>query len=255
MILREKIELKKTMQISQIFMTDDDIIPELPPQIQSSIDSVKNLFSDMPYKIYNNSALRLFIQENFDKEVLWAYDKLKPYAFKCDLGRYCLLYKLGGWYVDVGIKMNILGKINLPDQLSAIFFRDRQRFTGTSWACQNGIIYSKPSNPIFLECINLIVKHCKNEYYGAGGLYPTGPSVLGKAVALHSESASTIMFGDFLFLTPSYTFENTAFVLPDGMIFAWGKIGDQNRLQKSGVKGTNNYADMWERHDIYNLNL
>jgi hypothetical protein len=37
----------------------------------------------------------------------------------------------------------------------------------------------RPKNPLMMDCIMQIVKNVKNEEYGFGCLYPTGPGLLG----------------------------------------------------------------------------
>ena len=44
---------------------------------------------------------REFIKNNFDLDILNAYDILKPGAFKADLWRCCILYIYGGIYLDI----------------------------------------------------------------------------------------------------------------------------------------------------------
>ena len=42
-----------------------------------------------------------FIKNNYPVDVLEAFNKLIPGAYKADLWRYCVLYKLGGIYLDI----------------------------------------------------------------------------------------------------------------------------------------------------------
>ena len=82
--------------IFQIYISDDGSGPS--EALSDAIASVKRCFSAYQYSLHNNDSLRTFIEENFDNEVVESYDKLRPFAYKADLGRYCLLYQLGGWY-------------------------------------------------------------------------------------------------------------------------------------------------------------
>ena len=50
---------------------------------------------------YSDKGSRDFVENNYDKRVLDAYDKLKPGAYKADLFRYAILYKRGGIYSDL----------------------------------------------------------------------------------------------------------------------------------------------------------
>ena len=85
------------MQVSQIFLSDTDT--ELSPFLQYATGTVQSAFPHANYTIYNKETLREFIEQNYPAEVIWAYDTLKPYSYKADLGRFCLLNKLGGWYL------------------------------------------------------------------------------------------------------------------------------------------------------------
>ena len=65
--------------------------------------------------------MRQVLIDNFDFEVVAAYDKFRPYSYKADLGRYCLLYAMGGWYFDIAIKL--IMPITLHDDLETLAFK------------------------------------------------------------------------------------------------------------------------------------
>ena len=92
----------------------------------------------------------------FDLSVLESFRGLVPYAYKSDLARYCLLYIYGGWYVDLTLKM--LTSVRVADHIDMIVFADRGcSFNCQPWAIQNGLMYSKPKNPVFLRAINRVI--------------------------------------------------------------------------------------------------
>ncbi len=235
------------MQISQIFLSDEG--DKLPPFLQHTTSSVRDAFSDADHIIYNKESLRQFISSNYSAAVLGAYDSLKPYAYKADLGRYCLLHKLGGWYVDIGVR--IASPVEVGSQVEFLAFRDIQRFSFTSWACSMGILYSKPGNLALQAAIDMIEDNCFDKYYGITPLCPTGPTLLGMALAMNGGQAN-FLYGDYLELTPTYQQKNRAFVLPDGTIMGWGKPSDGGDLLKLGAKGTNNYNELWRQRQVYN---
>jgi len=234
------------MQVSQIFLSDYP--SELPPYLNNCVEAVRQFHPEYPYVLYNSQTLRKFIVDNFDAEVVLAYDKLNPYAYKADLGRYCLLYKLGGWYFDISV--NLIHKVDVPDEVISISYRDNQIYAGTSWACNNGIIFSRPNNPVFRDAIEIVIENCKNEYYGITPLCPTGPNVLGQAFARQKASPNMI-FGDLTMLTPSRQIKNVAYVLPDGLIHGFFKPSDGGNLSALGARGTNNYNEMYASRSVY----
>jgi len=233
------------MNLTQIYISDQ---PLTPGYLQSAMSYVKNLYSSCTYSLYDHESCRYFITKNFTSEVLWAFDKLKPYAYKADLARICILYKQGGWYFDAALRPMLF--LNIPDNVELFTFRDYQLVTGTSFACTNGIIFSQKGNDVFLKYIELIVENCRKEYYGINALCPTGPILFGRAIAILGENKNHI-FGDVRFLTPMCQITNKAFVLPSGEIFCMFKPADGGDLSKVGGKGVNNYNDFYNELNVY----
>jgi len=256
------------MQISQIYLSDAGDQP--PPQLQQCVDQVRRLHPEWEHRLYGLVSLREFIANNFDAEVLKAYDKLKPYAYKADLGRYCLLYRLGGWYFDVSVRL--VTAINPALDVEALAYRDIQKNSGTCWACSNAILYSKKGNEVFQIAIEQVVQNCRKEYYGITPLCPTGPTLLGRAFAVHGASRGFV-FGDLVRLIPSIAARNVTqaffpfahmslfpwlarreivFVLPNRLVHAFlRRKGRGGRLSALGAKGTNNYNDLYKAREVY----
>jgi mannosyltransferase OCH1-like enzyme len=233
--------------VSQIFLTDDNRC-DLPVKLRSFVDAVCRAFPQCKHTVYNNATLRSFIAEHYEDAVLAAYDMLRPYSYKADLGRYCLLNVIGGWYFDIAVK--VLTGIVVGEDLEFLAFRDRQKFTGTTWSCQTAVLYSRPKSNVLRTAIDLVVKNCSENYYGITSLCPTGPTLLGEALAINRGNPRH-MFGDFVDLTPTHEKKNSAFVLPDGTILAWGKRGQPGDLTTLGVSGGNNYSELWRARRVY----
>jgi hypothetical protein len=235
------------MKVSQIFLSDDKDA-ELSPFLTATTGTVKNAFKGCDHTIYTNETLRQFIVDNYDSAVVWAYDSLVPYSYKADLGRFCLLNILGGWYLDIAVTM--FNPVELGDRIDFLAFRDIQRFSFTSWACATTVLYSKPDNIALQTAIEMIVDNCREQYYGVTPLCPTGPTLLGAALAANGGNANHV-FGDYLELTPTHQQKNRAFVLPDGTIMAWSKPSGGGDLTQLGAKGTNNYNELWAAKQVY----
>ena len=234
------------MQVSQIYITDAGQAP--PPFIQSCMDSVKELFHEFNHVLYGLESARAYLQEKFEPEVLQAFDRLNPYAYKSDLLRYALLHEEGGWYFDSAVRP--IQKVNVPDSVDMIVFKDMPIFSQTTWTCANTVLYAKPKQAVYAQCLEIILEHVKNKYYGTNALSPTGPSVLGKAMAAYGERPG-IVVGDFIFLTPLHSQRNSAFVLPDGLILALGKPAAGGDLSQLGAKGSNNYNFFYQTRTVY----
>jgi len=234
------------LSVSQIFLSDAG--NELSPFLQHATSTVKAAFPEATYTLYNKESLRQFIADNYDAEVVWAYDTLKPYSYKADLGRFCLLNKLGGWYLDIAIR--VVNPVEVGPRIKWLAFRDIQRFSFTSWACATTVLYSQPDNPALTTAIQLIVNNCHERFYGITPLCPTGPTLLGQALAMNGPNADFV-YGDYLELTPTHEQKNRAFVLPDGTIMAWSKPSGGGDLTGVGAKGVNNYNELWAKRDVY----
>lgn len=235
-----------SMEISQIFLSDDG--DELSPFLQYATGTVKAAFPDATHTVYTKDTLRQFIADNYSEQVLWAYDCLQPYSYKADLGRFCLLNKLGGWYMDIAVRM--VNPVEMGPRIEFLAFRDIQRFSYTSWACATTVLYSRPDNIALQTAIDLIVDNCREKYYGITPLCPTGPTLLGQALASNRGHVNFI-YGDYLELTPTHEQKNRAFVLPDGTIMAWSKPSGGGDLTGVGAKGVNNYNELWAQRRVY----
>lgn len=235
------------MHISQIYLSDSED-QSLSPFLKHATGTIDQAFPNAEHAIYDKITLRQFIADNYCTDVVEAYDSLRPYSYKADLGRFCLLNKLGGWYFDIAIRC--VTPVELGERIKWLAFRDIQRFSYTSWACATTVLYSKPNNPALQIAIDLIVNNCKEKYYGITPLCPTGPTLLGQALAMNGGNADFI-YGDYLELTPTHQQKNRAFVLPDGTIFAWSKPSGGGDLTGVGAKGVNNYNELWAARKVY----
>jgi len=148
-------------------------------------DNIQNLLNKNPefdFYLYSDEDCAKFIGDNFDKEVLDAFNMLRPGAFKSDLWRYCILYKKGGVYIDIKY-YSLVPLIDLIDENEMIFVRDDGAPRTVDGCFYNGFIVSKPNNEVFKQCIDDIVHSCKKKLYKRNVLDVTGPCLLGRILA------------------------------------------------------------------------
>ena len=234
----------------QIYISDNN---EIPTQLLECIKTIKANCKDYKYQLFQSDELRDFINDNFDKDVIKAYDQLIPYAYKADLGRYCLLHKLGGWYFDISTTMT--SKLPVVSNLTNIVFRDHAFPAGRpSWETCTSVIYSEAGSTLTEMAISMVVENVKNKYYGQYSLDPTGPGVFGRALAKLGPNKKTF-HGMYIPLTPNHKIKNFACVLPSGKILAWGKkthgTSSSNGLAHFGATGVNSYLDLYRSRKIY----
>ncbi len=236
--------------VSQIYITDRPSL-ELPEQVWQATQSFLVQIPDHKHHLFGAEELRVFIDNTFGSEVVWAFDQLVPYAYKADLARYCLLHELGGWYIDLGMQGNNV-TIN-TDGIAAFFFRDAPNFPTLAWSIANGLMYAQSQHKVFQLCVDMIVAHCHEQYYGATPLCPTGPSLLGRAIA-RLGADNNMRFGTCSHATDAAQGRRMAFTIPNDITLAYRRAGNPGDLASAGLIHTNNYAHLYATHQIYKGN-
>ena len=237
------------MQLTQIYISDDR--QPMGDLLDSNANIARESLPEFKYAIYGDEEIQKFLSSNFSSEVLDIYESLAPYAYKSDFARYCILYKVGGWYIDVGLRLSGI-RVKVPDNISLIAFRDHPySHTSSSFACANGAIYAKMKHPAIAKAIELIIDNTKKRYYGLTPLCPTGPTLWGRAIAITGIDSS-YLFGDFIELTQTHSKANKAMVLPDGSMLGYHKKrGGRDDLKARGARGTNNDNDFRYNKKVY----
>lgn len=146
----------------------------LPIGMKQSTEYIKRMNPRFKYQLFDDNDCHDFIRDNFDVSVLNAFNKLIPGAYKADLWRYCVLYKLGGIYLDIKyIPANGFRFINLTESEHWVLDVDDN-------GIYNALLVCKAGNSILLSAINKIVEHTQSNFYGSNCLEPTGPKLLAK---------------------------------------------------------------------------
>lgn len=150
--------------------------------IFNSIQKLKTNNKNCFYFLFDDDDCRNYIKYNFDFNVLKAYDTLIPAAYKADLWRYCILYKMGGIYIDIKYQpVKDFSFEFLLQEGKNVYTKDRKSANvNTNYGIYNGFLISKKENPIYLDLIHEIVKNVENLFYGINCLFPTGPHLFAK---------------------------------------------------------------------------
>ena len=179
------------------FTTNNSVIPldiyqtwntlELPPKMKECVEKLKRDNPEFKHHLYDDRMCQDFIKNNYPSDVAYAYNKLKPGAFKADLWRYCILYKKGGIYLDI--------KYQCEDGFKLIELTEKDFFVGEYESDESpnpmgvkpelindfvytGVIVSKPYNSIFNIAIQKICNNVKTKYYDKFITGQTGPALL-----------------------------------------------------------------------------
>ena len=173
------------MKIHQILINHSGRLPkEIPPYAQMCVKSITDFYGTEEYHLYSGEEIEEIIKFNFNNNVYKSYQKLKPYAYKADLARYCLLYLYGGLYIDLNTRL--INSINEDylNQWNFFAFRDIIGSSIRNWSVSTSIMFSKQKCKVFEKSIEIIINNCKNEYYGIQDTEPTACVVLGQSIIL-----------------------------------------------------------------------
>jgi mannosyltransferase OCH1-like enzyme len=224
----------------------------VPPKMKENIDSLLQMNQDFNYYLYSDEQCKEFIKENFEQDVLDAFNRFKPGAYKADLWRYCILYKLGGVYLD--IKFHTIIPLNsVLSENPEIFVLDLQESSDlceSKLSVYNGVLASPPGNIIFKDCIDSIVACSKEKCYKGTYLSISGPCLLGEILKKH-KSAHTISSIKFKIVNIKETTANT----PATIQMNGNNILDEYSGYRDEQKNTNkteHYGKSWTNRNVYN---
>jgi len=221
----------------------------LPPKMQANFDHLCEMNPEIRFELFDEDKCRKFIDENYDKDVLDAYDRLVPSSYKSDLWRFCILHRYGGIYMDIKyITANGFRLIELCEKEHFVLDRDNY-WENNQMGVYTALISVQPRNKILRACIQQITHNTENYYYGYNALYPTGPGLLG-SIYFENEFAQNIhrMKDIELFHIEA----NNSIVYKNTIVLA---VYDGYRDEQSVYQNNLHYSHLWNQRSIYNMNF
>jgi mannosyltransferase OCH1-like enzyme len=237
----EHFDNKNSVIPRQVFLTWET--KDLPPKMAASVEKLKRDNPELVYYLYDNKERRNFIVKNFDNDIVKAYDALIPGAYRADLWRYCILYKLGGIYLD--IKYHTVNGFKLVTMTDKEYFIRDIEPSGSG--IYNAFIITKPGNKKLMNCINDLVKNVKNKYYGNSALYPTGPMLL-----INQFNENELSKFDNIALSTEKCPTHLCINKDGKTILAFYDGYPDEKQQYFSQNNTKNYTDLWGEKKIYN---
>lgn len=220
-------------------------VKDLPPKMKENCDKLKADNPEFKYYLFDDNDCRIFIKNNFNHDVLKAYDTLIPGAYKADLWRCCVLYKFGGIYLDIKYRCtNEFKLIALTE--NEYFCNDWSNKTtldhvGTDTGIYNAIMICLPDNQILKQTIDSIVNNVKNKYYGNNPLEPTGPLLMKKLFTDEQRNDIVLNFYKRIPNKEYIRFNNIAIL---------DNYPEYRQEQKLFAK-TKHYHNLWNEKNIY----
>jgi mannosyltransferase OCH1-like enzyme len=170
---------------------------KLPPEINRIVLHNKRMCHQCKFVFYDDQECDNFIKNNFSKEVYDAYKTINDVygAMKADFFRYCVLFKIGGIYLDIKsvIKFPIFKIINKQDTCILDILRsDLEPYRMFTPTHEQWLLIFAPNHPYLLRMINMMVYYIGKRYiprlvnYNLDTkgkiLHITGPDAFTKAV-------------------------------------------------------------------------
>lgn len=222
-----------------IIQTDKSNVCDLSKY--NSIMSFIELNPEYEYMFFDDNACYNYIRNNYDEITLNTYNKLKPTAYKADLFRACILYKMGGCYFDIKQinRVPIRDIINSDQDL--LLCKDAQPF-----ALYNAFMLCSPNNLIMKKVIDSIIENVNNNYYGSCPLCPTGPCLLYKVVPHYKTNIenkfNNLVYSHYKIRHKGHIYNNK----DKKIIISTAYKGYYKENNKSY------YSNLWYNKDIYN---
>ena len=145
------------------------ISTKLPIEITNIIINNKKICSNCEFRFYDDNDCDIFIKNNFEEKIYNAYKSINDVygAMKADFFRYCVLYKIGGIYLDIKsiIKTPIFKILNKDDIcLLDIPRNDLEQWRINSPTYEQWLLIFAPNHPYLLEMINTMVNYIEIKY-------------------------------------------------------------------------------------------
>jgi mannosyltransferase OCH1-like enzyme len=210
---------------------------ELPQKMRERVKLLKIQNPRFNHYLFDDNDCREFIKTHFKPDVLDAYDKLIPGAYKADLWRLCVLFINGGIYLDIKLCcINGFKLIELTEQEHFVKDRPTNSIYNALMACKKG-------NILLFKCIRQIVENVKNNFYGESPLSPTGPKMMGSVIVNNNLAANIDMVH---YDGGGYVIYKNRFVIST----EYPEYDNERKLQNN-KNNTKRYDKLWENKTIY----
>jgi len=219
------------LKIYQTWHTKD-----LPPLMSQASNELRRRHPRFEYHLFDDNDCRQFIVDHFGGDVVDAFDRLIPGAYKADLWRYCVLYINGGMYLDIkyGV-INGFRLIQLTHKEQWVLDSDRR-------GIYNAFIAVLPKNETLLRCIREVVNNVKTNYYGTNFLEPTGPLLVTKCLSNQQKERIELQHS----VNPNT--HNKVILYRNRAIM---KMYDGYYSEQEQFKKADHYSILWSERKIY----
>lgn len=171
-------------QIFQTFKTK-----KLPWITQYHIARLKHLNPEYDYHFYDDVMITEFLKKEFPAEYLQAYNRLTIGAGKADFFRYAILYKKGGIYLDLDVKVLRPFREFVLDDDTAIISNEIDKDLFVQWA-----LFFVPGHPFLEKTLENVIINIQERRYPNNSHATTGPPPFSDAIRETLKSNPGILY-------------------------------------------------------------
>ena len=241
-----KAQIKKQHNIPRIIW---QTMRDLPKEGTTIYDAVQTFKAQegWEHRFVTDENAKVFLKENFDEDVLHAFEVLVPGAFKADLLRACVLYVYGGVYADA--------KLFLYYDLDSFLEKDLVlvKEFNTAWGIWNGFMAATPKQEYFKQVIDNIVDNVYVKFYGNNTLDITGPRLYGRVYLKHFICDDIVKQSNVTLLKCNRRLNDKKNFISinnnQELFMSW----DSKRKYKKTFG--NDYNILWKSRNVYDLKL
>lgn len=221
---------------------------DMAPRMKEATETLRAAHPDFEYVFMNDRQCRQFIADNFDASVVDAFDALIPGAYKADLWRLCVLYKLGGIYVD--IKYIPVKPFTFRDLLDGPHFTKDRKYMGLE-GIYNAFMVCPPGDARLLSCILHVVQNVQQRFYGTSPLAISGPALVAEHIDINGDDVDLKYVVLFSATSANYMYVTYRKYVP---FFTKPLLrcykGYREDQKKNQLK--HHYGSLWKQRKIYN---
>ena len=140
----------------------------IPKNMFNAINSIRNINVNCKYTFFNDQEAEEFIDQHLPADVLIAYNKIIPGAYKADIFRLAYLYIHGGIYIDASMcvgqseqYMDIATMLKSLHPITHLFFKDLDYGGGGIY---NAFIACIPNSALIKHMLDGIVNNVLNSF-------------------------------------------------------------------------------------------
>lgn len=164
------------------------------PDIAETIEELKRMNPEYEYYFFSDQDCKDYLEANYGKEYVLAFNRLKPGAFKSDFWRYAILAKEGGIYIDLDMKVNKPFREFINPDTDFYVVKDIP-----DSAIYQAFIAVIPNHPVLIGSVKECFENISNDGMGdwVSSLSITGPIMMGKIYSLYYTGSEGSLIKDY----------------------------------------------------------